>query len=116
MFLATVIVSALLAALMSFAAIRKLSHRPEVVAAYTRVGVPEERLNLLAGTLFAGAGGLLLGLFWAPLGIVAGAAVAAYFAVALAAHFRANDLESAPTPMIMELLALTATALRAVTA
>jgi hypothetical protein len=116
MFPATVIVSALLAALMTLAAIRKLSHRPEVVSTYTRVGVPEDRLDLLAGTLLAGAGGLLLGLAWAPLGIVAGVAAATYFAVALAAHVRADDLENAPTPMVMELLALAATALRAVTA
>ena len=116
MFLTTVIVSAVLAALMAFAAVRKLSHRPEVVATYARVGVPEGRLNILAGTLLLGAGGLLLGLAWAPLGIVAGAATACYFAVALAAHFRADDLESAPTPAMMELLALGATALRAVTA
>ena len=116
MFLATVIVSALLAALMTFAAIRKLSHRPEVVATYTRVGVPEDRLDLLASTLLAGAVGILLGLVWAPLGIVAGIAVVAYFAVALAAHVRADDLANAPTSLIMELLALAATALRAVTA
>jgi hypothetical protein len=116
MFLATVIASTLLAALMTFAAIRKLSHRPEVVSSYARVGVPEERLNLLAGTLLAGAGGLLVGLVWAPLGIVAGVAVAAYFVVALAAHVRADDLENAPTPLVMEVLALAATALRAATA
>jgi len=116
MFLATVIVSSFLAALMTFAAIRKLSHRPEVVSTYTRVGVPEERLNLLACTLIAGAGGLLVGLVWAPLGVVAGVAVAAYFVVALAAHVRADDLENAPTPLVMELLALAATALRAATA
>ena len=116
MFLATVIVSALLAALMTFAAIRKLSHRPEVVATYTRVGVPEDSLNLLATILIAGAVGLLLGLLWAPLGIVAGAAVAVYFAAALVAHVRADDLRNAPTPLVLELLALAATGLRAVTA
>jgi hypothetical protein len=116
MSLVTVIVSALLAASMTFAAIRKLSHRPEVVATYTRVGVPEDSLNLLAAILLAGALGLLLGLLWAPLGIVTGVGVVIYFAVALAAHLRADDLRNALTPLVMELLALAATGLRIATA
>jgi DoxX-like family len=113
MFAATVVLSALLALLMLYAAIRKLSHRPEVVATYTRVGVPEERLDLLAATLLAGAAGLLLGLVWAPLGVAAGAAIVLYFLVAIAAHIRSGDLEHLPTPIVMELLAIGATALRA---
>jgi DoxX-like family len=115
MFVATVVVSALLAALMAYAAARKLSHRPEVVAGYVRVGVPEERLNLLAITLFAGALGLLIGLLWKPVGIAAAAAVAAYFLVACAAHIRSNDLENLPTPVVMEVLAVAALALRIAT-
>jgi DoxX-like family len=107
-----VIVSVLLAALMAYAAARKLTHRPEVVASYVRVGVPEERLNILALTLFAGAAGLLLGLLWMPLGIAAAVAVAVYFLVAIAAHIRSGDLEHAPTPVVMEFLALAAAILR----
>ena len=113
MFPATVAVSSLLSLLMSYAAVRKLSHRPEVVASYARVGVPEERLNLLAVTLLAGAAGLLIGLAWAPIGIAASGAVVLYFLVAIAAHIRSRDLENLPTPIVLELLALAATALRA---
>jgi DoxX-like family len=112
MFVATVAVSALLAALMTYAAARKLSHRPEVVATYVRVGVPEERLNLLAMTLLAGALGLLVGLFWKPVGIAAAAAVAVYFLVACAAHIRSSDLENLLTPAVMEALAVAALVLR----
>jgi hypothetical protein len=111
-FAATVVVSALLAALMSYAAVRKLSHRPEVVATYTRVGVPEERLDLLALTLLAGAAALLLGLAWAPIGVAAGIATVIYFLVAIGAHIRHGDLGNLPTPVVMELLAVAATALR----
>jgi len=115
LFAATVAVSALLATLMSYAAVRKLTHRPEVVATYARVGVPEERLNLLAATLMTGAAGLLLGLAWAPLGVAAGAAIVAYFLAAIVAHIRSGDLENLPTPVVMELLAVGATVLRAAT-
>ena len=116
MFAATVLVTVLLAVLMSYAAIRKLSHRPEVVATYTRVGVPEERLDLLAATLLAGVAGVLIGLAWAPLGVTACAAVAIYFLVAIAAHVRSGDREHLPTPIVMELLAIGATALRVASA
>ena len=108
MSIATIVVTAALAALMAFAAIRKLTHDPEVVAGYELVGVPEERLNLLAGMLLAGAAGLLIGLLWTPLGVVAAAAVAIYFLVAIAAHIRSDDLEHVPTPIVMEALALAA--------
>jgi hypothetical protein len=57
MFIASAVVSLLLAAAMAFAAVRKLSHRPEVVETYTRAGVPEERLNLLALILLGGSAG-----------------------------------------------------------
>jgi DoxX-like family len=105
MFFATATVTALLAALMAYAAARKFSHRPEVVATYARVGVPEDRLNLLAVTLLAGAAGLLLGLLWPPIGLAAAVATVLYFLVAIAAHIRSRDLANVATPIVMELLA-----------
>jgi hypothetical protein len=112
---ATCLVCGLLAALMAFAAARKLTHAPGVVETYERVGVPEERLNLLALTLLAGAAGLMLGLFWAPIGIAASAAVVVYFLVAIAAHIRHGDLANVPTPIVLETLAVAALALRVAT-
>jgi hypothetical protein len=112
MFVAAVALSVLVAVLIAFAAIRKLSHRPEVVESYARTGVPESRLNLLAITLLAGAGGLVLGVFWAPLGIAAAVAVAVYFLVAIGFHIRAADVENAGTPAVIELLTLAALGLR----
>ena len=112
MFLATIVVSALLAALMAFAAIRKLSHRPEVVQTYERVGVPEDKLNYLAFILLAGAGGLILGVFWAPVGIAATIGGVCYFLLAIASHIRADDARNLPTPVAIELIAVAALVLR----
>jgi DoxX-like protein len=112
MFIASAIVSLLLAAVLAFAAVRKLSHRPEVVEIYTRAGVPEERLNPLALILLAGAVGLVAGLAWAPIGIAAAIGVIAYFALALAAHIRANDLRNLTNPAVIELFAVAALVLR----
>jgi hypothetical protein len=104
----TAIVSALLALLLVVTAAQKLSHSEAVVASYARVGVPEERLNLLAAILLAGAAGLLVGLAWAPVGIAAGAGLACYFVAALVAHIRFRDLRRLPTPIAFEALAVAA--------
>jgi hypothetical protein len=111
-FTAAVIVSSLLAAVLAFSAIRKLSHRPEVVATYARVGVPEASLDHLAMILLAGAAGLVAGIFWAPIGLAAAAGVVLYFLLAIAAHLRARDQAHLPTPMVIELAAVAALALR----
>jgi uncharacterized membrane protein YphA (DoxX/SURF4 family) len=105
MSVATATATVLLATLMVYAAARKLSHRPDVVATYERVGVPEGRLNVLAATLIAGAAGLLLGLLWRPIGLAAAVATVVYFLVAIAAHIRSRDLANLTTPIVMELLA-----------
>jgi hypothetical protein len=102
------VVSILLAALLVFAAARKLTHRPDVVETYTRVGVPEDRLDLLAWILLAGAAGLIAGLLWAPLGVAAAVGLVVYFLLAIAAHVRAGDARNLPTPVAMELLAVAA--------
>ncbi|HEX5782473.1 MAG TPA: DoxX family protein [Solirubrobacteraceae bacterium] len=100
------VVSILLAALLLFAALRKLSHRPDVVATYTRVGVPEERLDQLAWILLAGAAGLIAGLLWPPIGIAAGIGLVVYFLLAIGAHLRAHDARNLPVPVVLELLAV----------
>jgi DoxX-like family len=101
-----------LAAAIAYSALRKLSHRPEVVATYTRVGVPEDKLDYLACILLAAAGGLLVGLFWAPIAIAAAGSLVVYFAVALAFHVRASDLAHAPTPLAIEVVAVATLVLR----
>jgi DoxX-like family len=110
------IVSVLLAALMAMAAIRKLTHREDVVRSYLRAGVPEDGLNLLAAVLLTGATGLLIGLAWAPIGVAAAAGAVLYFIGAVTSHIRAGDAEHLPTPLAFEALALAALVLRAATA
>jgi hypothetical protein len=68
--------------------------------------------DYLAIILVAGAAGLLLGLFWAPIGITATVGVVLYFLVAIAFHIRADDAEHLPTPVVMELIAVAVLALQ----
>jgi hypothetical protein len=98
--------SVLLAALLTYSAIAKLSHKERFVQGYIRVGVPEDKLDYLAIILLAGAAGLVLGLFWAPIGIAAAIGVILYFLVAIAFHIRADDAEHLPTPLAIALIAV----------
>lgn len=112
MLVAATIVSLLLAALVVFAAARKLGHREPVVRSYLRVGVPEDKINYLAAILLTGAAGLIAGLLWAPVGVAAAAGLVCYFGLAVAAHIRADDAKNLPTPIIMLALAVAALVLR----
>jgi DoxX-like protein len=112
MSLAAAIVSLLLASVLTYSALRKLSHQPEVVQTYARVGVPEERLNHLAVILLTGAAGLTAGLFWTPIGIAAAAALVVYFLLAVGAHIGAGDTQHVQTPVAIEVVCAAALALR----
>lgn len=115
MFVATLTVTIVLAALLVFAAARKLSHREPVVQSYRTVGVPEDRLDQLAYLLLAGAAGLLAGLVWAPAGIAAGIGVICYFVGAIIFHLRAGDAKNLANPVAYEAAAIAALVLRLVT-
>ena len=115
MFTVTAIVSILLAAMLTLSAIRKLSHREDVVETYVRVGVPADRLDHLAIILLAGAAGVIAGLFWAPIGVAAGIGLVVYFLLAIAAHIRADDEEHIAPPLVLEVAAAGALALRLAT-
>jgi len=109
------IVSVLLAALLLVSATIKLTRREPYIETYLKVGVPEDKLDLLAIVLLAGAAGLLFGLAWAPVGVAAAAALIVYFGVAAAAHVRADDTVNLPTPLMLAALAAAALVLRLAT-
>ena len=112
MFVTSVIVSSLLTALITFSALLKLTHRPNVVVSYRRAGVPEAWLNGLAMVLLTAATGLVVGHWWPLAGIVTAAGLIAYFAIAIAFHFRAKDTAHVTTPVFLMVLAIAALVLR----
>jgi len=114
-FIATVVVSALLAFALTGSAGMKLSHREQVVRGYTALGVPEDKLNYLAFLLLAGSAGLVVGLFWAPIGIAAAIGLVCYFLLAVAVHIRANDAKHLAVPLALAVLAAVALVLRLAT-
>jgi DoxX-like family len=109
------LVAVVLAVVLVISATIKLTRREPYVGGYLRVGVPEDRLDYLAFTLLAGAAGLALGLVWPPIGFAAAIGVVCYFALAVAAHIRADDARNLPTPVTVVAIAVAALILRATT-
>jgi DoxX-like family len=112
MVVASVIVSGVLAAVVAVAALRKLSHRDAVVESYARAGVPEPWLNRLAVLLLLASAGLVIGTWWAPVGVAASAGLLAYFLIAVVFHVRAKDVAQVMTPSVLVVLAAAALILR----
>lgn len=111
---ALLVVSILLATLLTFSAALKLTHRPKVVEGYARAGVPETWLNGLAALLLAGAAGLIVGLWWPIAGIAAATGLVVYFVLAVGFHIRANDIAHVVTPAVLVAVAAVTLALHLV--
>lgn len=101
MAIALVVVSILLAALLTASAGFKLTHSPKAVEGYRKAGVPESWLNGLAAVLLVGAAGLVVGIWWPLAGIAAAAGLVVYFVLAVGFHVRAQDTSHVVTPAIL---------------
>jgi Zn-dependent protease with chaperone function len=108
-------VTIFLAAALTISAVGKLTRMPQVVENLTRAGVPLDRYPSLAALELAGAAGLLIGWWWAPIGIAAAMGVVLYFAGAVAAHLRQGDRGIGPAGFLL-VVALATLVLRLVTA
>ncbi|MFE2843346.1 DoxX family protein [Streptomyces scopuliridis] len=109
--MATCIVSILLAAILAASARGKLRRDPKQMKTMHKVGFPASRLWLLAGAELAGAAGLVVGLFWWPLGAAAAIGVMGYFVGAVTSHLRVRDFEVGPSVALL-MVAAVALALR----
>lgn len=114
MFIAAAIVSILLALVLAASGRGKLVRDPQVMKVMTRVGVPENKLWLLATAEIAGAVGVVAGLLWWPIGVAAAAGVVLYFVGAVGSHLRVRDRNFAPA-LILLVAAAAVLALRAST-
>lgn len=91
MFVAFVIVSALLALVTAFSGYNKATRNAQMVEAMAKLGVAERFVPVLGALLLAGAAGTVIGIWWAPIGIAATACLVLYFLGAVITHVRAKD-------------------------
>jgi hypothetical protein len=91
----------------------KLAKTPRIVEGIGGLGVPLSLFPVLAALEIAAAAGLIIGLWFAPLGIAAGVGVILYFTGAVITHLRAHNREFAP-PLVLGMMGAAAVALRLV--
>ncbi|MDR7278277.1 DoxX family protein [Catenuloplanes atrovinosus] len=117
MFAVVVVLSVLLVVVFSVAALRKARGGAELAAEAVHLGFPPGPYRLLGVLEAAGIAGLVIGLWWAPLGIAALAGFVAMASGAAIVHLRAGD--PAPKwllPLVVTVLAVAALVLRVLTA
>ena len=114
MFIACVVVTVLLSLALLGSAAAKLTKQPKLVAQLTGIGVGESQLPQLAVLEIAGAIGMLAGLKFAGLGVLAGICLILFFAGAVIAHLRAHDKDIAGA-LVLGLLTAIAVGLRLAT-
>jgi uncharacterized membrane protein YphA (DoxX/SURF4 family) len=109
-------ISILFAAIVAFSGVGKIRRNPRIVHVICEVvGLPLKYLSLLATAEFAGALGLVLGIWWPYLGVAAGIGLVLYFVGALVSHLRVGDTKGAGPAAFLLAVAVGALALRILT-
>jgi len=117
MFIATLVLSALLAIAFIGAGVSKVMKVPAMVTAAETHGFTADGYRNIGLLEVAGAAGLLIGLWWAPLGIAAALGLTLLMAGAVIVHVRAKDKVAETVPAaVLTLLAAATLVLRIVTA
>jgi hypothetical protein len=107
MSLAYDIAGIVLALMLLVSAYTKLTRNQQLVDGLTGLGVPLGMFPFLAACEIAGAAGLVIGIWWGPLGIAAAVGLVLYFVGAVGTHLRKSDYKGTPSPAVL-LLASTA--------
>jgi DoxX-like family len=113
---AYLVITLLLAAMVGFCGLGKIRHDPrQVRVVHQTIGVPLKYFPLLAACEFAGASGLVLGIWWPPLGVAVGIGLVLYFVGAIASHLLIGDVTGIGPAAFMLIVAAGALAMRILT-
>ena len=108
MFIAYTVVAIVLGLGLAGSGSAKIRKDERVTAGLTAAGVPLSWFVPLALLEFAATAGLVIGIWWRPLGIAAAIGVILYFIGALIFHVRANDFKGLPMPAVLLLAGVAA--------
>lgn len=104
------------ALMVTYSGIGKIRYHPlQVKVVHETVGIRLKYFPFLAACEFAGAIGIVVGIWWPLLGIAAGIGLVLYFIGAIIAHLRVGDVKGIGSAAFMLVLAGGAMALRVFT-
>ena len=110
---AYLVVTIVLAAMAAFSGLGKLRRDPKIERViHEVVGVPLKYFPYLAACEFAGALGLVLGIWWPFLGKGAGIGLVVYFVGAVVSHVRVGDVNGIGPASFMLIISMAALVLR----
>lgn len=112
MSVAYAVVGILLALGVFASATAQITRNKVILETLAHLDVPLRILPFLATCLAAGGIGLLVGLWYTPLGIAAAIGLVLYFVGAMAAHMRKGDFKGLPAPALFLILAAVALSLQ----
>jgi uncharacterized membrane protein YphA (DoxX/SURF4 family) len=98
-----VTISLLLAAACLLPAAGKLTGQPKMRQSAAHFGIPWPRYRLIGAAEAAAAAGILIGLWWHPLGVAAAAGMALLLLGAVITHRRAGDTGKEAAPALIAL-------------
>jgi uncharacterized membrane protein YphA (DoxX/SURF4 family) len=99
-----VTISLLLAAACLLPAVGKLTAQPRMRKSAAHFGIPWPRYRIIGVAELAAAAGILIGLWWHPLGLAAAAGMALLLLGAIIAHQKAADSAKEMAPALLGLL------------
>ena len=110
------VITLLLAAIVAFSGLGKLRRDPRIVTViHEVVGVPLKYFPHLAACEFAGALGLVLGIWLPSLGMAVGIGLVLYFVGAIVSHLRVGDVKGMGPAAFLLTVSVAALALRILT-
>jgi hypothetical protein len=110
------VMTVLVALMVAFSGLGKIRRDPrQVKVIHETVGVPLKYFPLLAVCEFAGALGLVAGIWWPALGVAAAIGLVLYFVGAIVSHLRVGDIKGIGSAVFMLVLAAGALAVRVLT-
>lgn len=111
--IAYLVVTLVFAALVAFSGLGKIRRDPRIVqVVHVVVEVPLKYFALLAACEFAGALGLVLGVWWPSVGVAASFGLILYFVGATVSHLRVGDIKSIGPALFMLAVAVGTLAVR----
>jgi uncharacterized membrane protein YphA (DoxX/SURF4 family) len=99
-----VTISLLLAVACLLPAAGKLTGQPRMRKSAAHFGIPWSRYRLIGIAELAAAAGIVIGLWWHPLGVAAAAGMTMLLAGAIIAHRKAADSAKEMAPALLALL------------